>query len=207
MDVGGLRTVTAMFTSRTDAEEAVQALRDAGIPEGDVSLLPGYERDPEANSEARGQPAGFWASLTDLFMPAEDRYSYAEGLSRGGYLVTVKVTADMHGTALNILDREGTIDMDESEQAWRSEGWKGYEGRDPDFASPGALATGSLAGSTGVGAAPVDPTDRTAANEAERADVPDVDLPIVEEPRSGQRDTSHGRVRVRSYVVEVPRSD
>ena len=37
MDVGALRTVTAMFRSRTDAEEAVQALRDVGIPEGDAA--------------------------------------------------------------------------------------------------------------------------------------------------------------------------
>ena len=92
--------------------------------------------------------------------------------------------------------------MDESEHAWRSEGWKGYEGRDPDYASPSALATGSLAGSTGVGAAPVDPTDRTAANKAESADLQNVDVPIVKEPRSGRRDLSHVRVKVRSYVVE-----
>ena len=27
---------------------------------------------------------GFWDSLGDFFFPEEDRYTYAEGLSRGG---------------------------------------------------------------------------------------------------------------------------
>lgn len=191
MNAGGRKTLTAFFSNRADADEAVQALKEGGFAESDVRLLPGYERDPEADPEARGEPAGFWASLTNFFLPAADRYSYAEGLSRGGYLVSVAATDANHNTALDILDREGTIDMDESEASWRSEGWTGYEGREPDYVSPSALATGSLAGSTGVGATPVESASRANKEGAE-------------EPQPGWRDTSHGRSRVRSYGFEVP---
>jgi uncharacterized protein (TIGR02271 family) len=59
-------------------------------------------------------------------MPDEDRHTYAEGLRRGGYLVTVSTTHANHDRAVQILDAEGTIDIDERAQAWRSEGWKGY---------------------------------------------------------------------------------
>jgi hypothetical protein len=191
VEPGGRRTLTAFFDRSSDAEEAIEALRKEGFAEADIRLLPGYERDPEGDPEARGHPGGFWASLADIFMPAEDRYSYAEGLSRGGYLVTVAATGASHDRALAILDREGTIDMDERETGWRAEGWRGYEGREPEF-SRSALATGSLAGSTGVGATPVDPTDRTAANEAEAEQM--------------RRDETLGRRRVRSFV-EVSGSD
>ena len=64
--------------------------------------------------------------LGDLFMPEEDRYAYAEGLSRGGFLVTVGTTAANRDRILDILDDEGTVDMDAREESWRAEGWTGY---------------------------------------------------------------------------------
>ena len=58
---------------------------------------------------------GFWASLADLFLTDDDRSVYAEGLRRGGYLVTVSGYAfDLHDRALDILDDEGSIDLDET---------------------------------------------------------------------------------------------
>ena len=57
---------------------------------------------------------GFWESLGDFFFPSADRAMYSEGLRRGGYLVTVTgVSADLADTALDILDDDGSVDIDE----------------------------------------------------------------------------------------------
>ena len=43
-------------------------------------------------------------------MPDEDRYTYAEVLSRGGYLATVSdVSGSQHNLEVDILDEEGSI--------------------------------------------------------------------------------------------------
>ena len=73
---------------------------------------------------------GFWETLKELFMPEEDRYSYAEGLRRGGYLLTVRTDTANYDRVVEILDRDGAVNLDERESSWRNEGWTGYTGRD-----------------------------------------------------------------------------
>ena len=91
------RTLSALFDSRSEAERAIQRLNDAGI--ASARLVPGYESDTPV--ENRGEHHdGFFGALADFFFPDEDRYSYAEGLSRGGYLVVVNaLRADQHDVA------------------------------------------------------------------------------------------------------------
>lgn len=119
---GGLAksTLTAFFDSRSDAETAIDKLKSAGV--ADVRLMPGYEADGEGASAA-AERSGFWAGLADWFFPAEDRDVYAEGLRRGGFLVSASVNQSNYDTAHDILDDEGSIDMDERADLWREEGW------------------------------------------------------------------------------------
>ena len=121
------RTITAFFDSRSDADEAVARLRALGISEDAIRLVPGYERDTDtATDNLYDRPGeGFWDSLRDFFLPDDDRDTYAEGLRRGGVLVTVTAGDEWHDRALDILDDEGTIDIDERAESWRSEGWTG----------------------------------------------------------------------------------
>src|SRR5687768_4212656 len=92
---GGRRTVTAFFDHRDDADEAVSRLEAAGIPQTQIRLVPGKEPGTatatSSTSQSRGG-GGFWDSLADLFLPDDDRNTYAEGLRRGGYLVSVTVS-------------------------------------------------------------------------------------------------------------------
>ena len=48
---------------------------------GRRDLDPRHRRRSARPTERRDRGAGFWASLADLFMPDEDRHTYAEGLS------------------------------------------------------------------------------------------------------------------------------
>jgi uncharacterized protein (TIGR02271 family) len=193
-------TVTAFFDHRTDAEEAVRALHAAGVSRDRIRLVPGYERDEAEGADAPSlgeASVGFWDALRDLFLPDEDRTIYAEGLRRGGYLVSVSATEAEHELVLDILDDEGTIDIDERANAWRAEGWSGSSTADALSGATANLTTGSssstpgLSGPTGTG------SDRAGRGEEV--------IPVAEEHLNvGKRDVSHGRVRVRSYAVETP---
>jgi uncharacterized protein (TIGR02271 family) len=137
-------------------------------------------------------------SLVNAGVDEGDAHAYAEGINRGGALVTVRASDAERDQVLDILDDEGTVEIDDRTAVWRSEGWTG--------GTAAAPATASLDTSTSVA-----PENKVAA-------VPDTlsgsvssdqnAIPIVEEQlRIGKRDVSHGRVRVRSYVVETPVSE
>ncbi|WP_275787515.1 YsnF/AvaK domain-containing protein [Pararhizobium gei] len=181
-------TITAFFDSRTDADHAVERLVEAGIARDAVRVIAsGSDETVSTTDESKG----FWASLADLFMPEEDRNVYAEGIRRGGYLVTVSgYPASMHDVALDILDDEGSIDLDERSQSWESEGWS-------RSTSNGDFAESTYDRSSGT-------TGASTSLATDREDV----IPVVEEElRVGKRDVNNGRIRVRSYVTETPVSE
>ncbi len=191
------RTVTAFFDSRTDAEEAISRLHAAGIPRDGIRLTPGHE-DTAGRAGTQSFPeasAGLWDSLRDLFLPDEDRHTYAEGLRRGGFLVSVSASDADYERVIDILDDEGTIDIDERAESWRSEGWSASS-----TAGGTTGAASSMSGMTGSGT--------TMNASSERVSDRDEVIPVAEEHLNvGKRDVSHGRVRIRSYVVETPVSE
>lgn len=203
------RTITALFDSRAEAERAVEALvSTTGLDRSSVRL----DAAPTSAGSAAPEEKGFFASLGELFMPDEDRYSYSEGMRRGGVLVSAQVDEVRLDRAMDVFEQHGAVDLDQREAEWRQSGWTGYGGAAatgtavPDGAPgnpPGTMlsrgvdqAAGTnisgahpenegttLAGSTGASAG---------ALQGEQA------IPIVEERlRVGKRDVTHGRVRVR----------
>ena len=202
------RTITAFFDNREDASDAIQRLQTAGIPRTDINMVEGSR----SGSSPTQETAGFWESLKEMFLPDEDRYTYAEGLRRGGYLVTVRTNDAHYERALDILDDEGTIDIDERAASWRNEGWTtpvgGSAGASSMSSSTGSAAEraatpkGAVAGSVSRTAS-AGSSARDAAGSLSRGD--EEVIPLTEEQlRVGKRDVSHGRVRVRSYTVETP---
>jgi uncharacterized protein (TIGR02271 family) len=213
---GSRRTITAFFDSRQDANEAVERLGRAGIPRANINLVAGADRTQGASVSRDDEGPGFWEALKDLFLPDEDRATYAEGLRRGGYIVTVQANEALYETAIDILDDEGTVDLDQRAQSWRQEGWTGTSGSDYSRGTTGAMSRGAVgaaastttglgtagttAGRSGATATGATATGRSATG-AERDEV----IPVAEEQlHVGKRDVSHGRVRVRSYVTETP---
>jgi uncharacterized protein (TIGR02271 family) len=188
----GSMSVSAMFDTNADAQNAAARLEALGISRTQIRTVEGAAQSTEQRASTTDDK-GFWDSLGDFFFPDEDRYTYAEGLSRGGVLVTVTgLTAAHYDQVLDILDDEGTVDLAEREESWRSEGWGGYE------VSPHATGARTVGSAVGADGSYADTSSRTG----------DESIPIVEEQlRVGKRDTSHGRVRVRAYTVEEPVSE
>ncbi|MBA1158993.1 YsnF/AvaK domain-containing protein [Microvirga sp. Marseille-Q2068] len=125
---------------------------------------------------------GIAGALVDAGVDENDAHAYAEGIRRGGALVTVRASEADVDRIVDILDDEGTVDFDERENTWRSEGWTGA-----------STTTGS---STGAGL-----TGR-ASTTSDRADEV---IPVAEEElHVGKREVNRGRVRLHSRVVERP---
>jgi uncharacterized protein (TIGR02271 family) len=229
MDDYSNRTLTAFFDDRTSADAAVAQLRQLGISEGSVRVAGGDEYAGRDYHEDKG----FWESVADFFFPPDDSAVYAEGLRRGGYLVTLtEVPAETYDQAVEILDAEGSVDLDERTSAWREEGWTSDLGPTATggtadggiFGGETPRAPGVAADETLVGGTRTESGFSTAAGARGETFSGDIvgeggfgtaadrrsedTIPVVEERlRVGKRDVNLGRVRVRSYIVEEPVSE
>lgn len=68
---------------------------------------------------------GLAGSLTGAGVSETDAHAYAEGVRRGGTLLTVKSDEARAGTVMGILDEHGAIDLDERAESWTRDGWTG----------------------------------------------------------------------------------
>ena len=107
------KTVTSLFHSDHHANTAANRLKQAGLPADDIDIWT--------------TPHNLAPLLEDLGVSRADAYAYAEGVVRGGSVVIVKCDASRVDEVVDILDREGVLDLDEQQVAWRSEGWEGTE--------------------------------------------------------------------------------
>jgi hypothetical protein len=209
-------TITAFFDDRAAAGRAVEKLVGAGFSRDAVRLVPGGERDEDEGAQAGGldpHPArvGFFNAIEDLLLPEGDRWAYAEGLRRGGFLVIVACGDAEHDQALDVLDAEGTIDLDEREPLWRG------SASDRESVAGRPLPTGGPAlneiGSTAIGAAASTTTGVSesassfgltqGSSDAEvDATSPVPDRATSDRPQPdwiGSRDADRSRRRTRSY--------
>ncbi|XYD07713.1 hypothetical protein R1A27_21825 [Methylobacterium sp. NMS12] len=68
---------------------------------------------------------GLIGGLTAAGLSADEAATYAEGVRRGGTLVTVRADEARAERVLSILDHAGSIDLDERAEGWRAQGWTG----------------------------------------------------------------------------------
>lgn len=81
-----------------------------------------------------GAAGGLVGSLTQAGVPENRANVYAEGVRRGGALVTVRVGDDFAAVAEEILDRPGAVDPEVRGQAYRQAGWSRFDEAAPPWA-------------------------------------------------------------------------
>ena len=84
-----------------------------------------------AGGAVGGAVGGVIGALTQAGVDEEDAQVYAEGIRRGGTLVTVRAEPDTAARAEAILDRQGVLAADRG-KAYRESGWSRFdEAADP----------------------------------------------------------------------------
>ena len=105
---------------------------------------------------------GLLGALAGAGIPEEEAHYYAEGVRRGGTLVTVASDTIPANTTMNILQRNGAVDIKGRANEWQQQGWQRfdpnatpYQNNSNDAAwersSKAGTATGTIAGAA-VGA-------------------------------------------------------
>ena len=183
-------TITAMFDNRAEAMAAVQKIESLGIVRSQIKIFPEnetttYNRDQTVAYDHTKDEGGFWESLSNFFMPEEDRYAYAQGMSQGSTTLVVTSDETYRGRVEDILEENGSIDLDQRVEGWKSQGWSSL----PVTSSDATKTSGNSAAYA------------ASARDARGAE----SIPLVKETlKVGKRVVDQGRVRVRSYVVETP---
>jgi uncharacterized protein (TIGR02271 family) len=133
---------------------------------------------------------GLLGGLAGLGVPDEDANLYAEGVRRGGTLVTVQTDDTMAEQVADIFERHGAADLDERDMEWRQSGWSGFDTNAKPYTTK-EIDTYRSAQSTA-------PRNRTLdQNEAV--------LPVVEEELNvGKRQVQRGGVRIHTKIEERP---
>lgn len=179
-----MRTITGLFDSYDQAQDAVRALKDAGVSSDDISIVANNadgsystERgDDVAESAGAGAGvgavvggtggllaglgllaipgvgpvvAGGWlvataigavtgaavggaaggiiGALTDAGVDERDAHVYAEGVRRGGTLVTARVDDSRADAAAAILRDANWVDIAARRRDYEAEGWEGFD--------------------------------------------------------------------------------
>jgi uncharacterized protein (TIGR02271 family) len=118
---------------------------------------------------------GVIGALANMGVSEEDASYYAEGVRRGGVLVTVRAADEDAERAAEIMRNHGAVDIEERGQHWRKSGWNRFDEK----------------------AEPLSSKDISREREGV--------IPVVEEDvKVGKRQVSKGGVRVYSHVTEHP---
>jgi uncharacterized protein (TIGR02271 family) len=176
-----VRTITAYFDSVQTAEQAAFDLaKEVPGVRGQVFDTRNVDR------------------LDDLYLPQGDAALVREGFRRGGGVVHADVPEERFEEVANVLESSGAVDLDALDAEWRKEGWTESATDTSTSTTTATMGVSTSASGALSGTAPGTAAEQLGAAGEER-------IPIVEERlRVGKREVGHGRVRIRSYVVETP---
>ena len=80
-----------------------------------------------------GAAGGLVGALTHAGVPEADAHVYAEGVRRGGTLVTAKVQDNLVPTARAVLTDQSTVDIAARRDAYRQQGWSRFDDGAPAY--------------------------------------------------------------------------
>ena len=90
---------------------------------------------------------GLVGALADVGIPESEAGYYAEGVRRGGTLVTVRAGEDTVSRATEVMNRFAPVDINQRAGQWQSSGWSGFDANAGPYSTrTGAPHTGQYAG-------------------------------------------------------------
>lgn len=134
---------------------------------------------------------GLVGVLTEAGVPEEQAGYFAEGVRRGGTLVSVSANDDDVADIVQIMDRHNPVNVDERASMWQEEGWTGFN--EQTHSMPG-MSTARSARTDDSSYMPGRQLDRS--HSAANLETEEVSIPVMEEDRHAttprtERDTMH----------------
>jgi len=147
---------------------------------------------------------GLLGGLIGAGVPEDDANYYAEGVRRGGTLVTVNSSDDMAENAYDIMQRHGAVDIDERGAQWQSSGWSRFDENAQPYTSQ-ELSGFNTARASSPSTMNRSTTTGTSNTTNRTADSGETVLPVMEEEiQVGKRQVQRGGVRIFTHVTETP---
>jgi uncharacterized protein (TIGR02271 family) len=208
-------TLAAVFDDRSAAQQAKDALLQAGFRDTDIHL------NASGTLSDSGQPTtGTLTGHTDesigerikhffadLFgTEHEDTHVYTEAVNRGKCVLTLTCDSDERmDEASDIVERFSPVDIDEHADQWRAGGWIG---------ASGSLSAGYQSGtSSSMQTGQTGSSMKTASSSQQRGETlsrsgstsAEQRIPVMQEDlQIGKREVERGGVRVYQHLVETP---
>lgn len=76
---------------------------------------------------AGGVTGGLLGALVDMGIPEETAHYYAEGVRRGGALVTVRTADTTADQVVEVLNDHNPVDINQRAEKWRNAGWTRFD--------------------------------------------------------------------------------
>ena len=153
---------------------------------------------------------GLVGALNSLGVPEEHAGYFAEGLRRGGTLVTVSAMESTVQSVIDVLNRHGAVDINQRASYYQQSGYQGYTADTQPYTAAELAAEREQVRATTIAAAPTMPPFITTTHDSADVTIPvdsqeETVLPVVEEEIAlGKRQVQSGGVRVYTRVTEVP---
>lgn len=142
---------------------------------------------------------GLIGALVGLGVPEEHAQYYAEGIKRGGTLVTVKSPDNMVQRAVDIMNNNGAIDIDKRAAEWRQAGWTPATAGEHQATTSQTQRTPAQTQTTTTQRTPA----QTTTNQTQQGDT--LRVPVVEEQMQVEKQAvTSGGVRIYTTVEEKP---
>src|SRR3954468_16992377 len=152
-------TISRLYNSYADAKEAVRNLEAAGVPHNDISIIASNAdnwyssdhtreqgtfpdrdldgKDDRVEAAGAGAAAGGVAgsvvgALTQAGVSKEDADIYAEGLRRGGAVVSARVP-DADAARLQAIMDRSAVNVRERAAAYRQTGWQSFNSNEGPY--------------------------------------------------------------------------
>ena len=204
------RAVTAIYRTADVAELVRRDLEQLGIAGHNITILPDTNNAGLSTSGDQGYGDDAMERLHDLGLPDEDARTYQQALRNGDYVVSVEVDDDNNLSSVQDIMRrpEDSYNIDELDTQYSDAEF--IPRQQAAYADTGSMGqaggvTGAGLGATGAGLGQMGGVSEGAAFDQGTQYNEDGTVKVVEERLAvGKRQEEMGRVRVRSYVREVP---
>ena len=116
------RTVVGLFETSNEGRRAVSDLEKSGFDRATITMID--SRDQEARKAEAAEESDFTTIFQNQQIPGPEAEYFSEGIRRGGTMVAVKAGDLETRRAVDILEKDGALDIDERVTAWKASGWK-----------------------------------------------------------------------------------